>query len=154
MVNPGNLLVFSSHQVRLAIDITPVEQIIRAVKVSLVPNAPSIVLGVIDLHGAVIPVISLRARLNLPLKPVRVTDRFIILNIPGRRFAIVADDVSDTEPYAEGDFVHVNEIVAGTEINGVMKRGDGVVLIYDVGKFFPLSDAAAMAKLLSTTAGK
>ena len=47
MVNPGNLLVFSCHRVRLAIDITPVEQVIRAVKVSPVPNAPAIVLGVI-----------------------------------------------------------------------------------------------------------
>jgi len=46
------------------IDIIKVQEIIRMVDITRVPNTPNYVIGVINLRGKVIPIIDMRRRLN------------------------------------------------------------------------------------------
>ena len=45
-----------------------VQQVVRAVTIAPLPRAPAIVEGVINLRGALIPVLDIRARFDLPAK--------------------------------------------------------------------------------------
>ncbi len=149
MLANDHLLIFNCAHLMLAIALAPVERVIRAVKVTTVPNAPAIVHGVINIHGEIVPVINLRARLGLPLKQVVPDDRFVIISLPKQRFAFVADEVSEIDRFRMDDFTRSEELVAGIEADGVLKRNDGLVLIYDLEKFFPLYDAHALAAIFN-----
>jgi two-component system, chemotaxis family, protein-glutamate methylesterase/glutaminase len=53
------LVVFRLDEVRYALRLTVVERIVRAAQVTPLPNAPTIVFGVIDLEGRVLPVLNI-----------------------------------------------------------------------------------------------
>ena len=56
------LVVFSLDDQRYALPLARVHRCIRVVAITPLPEAPAIVLGIIDLGGAVIPVINIRRR--------------------------------------------------------------------------------------------
>jgi len=64
----GEVLQLVSFQLgpeEYAIDILGVQEIIRLVEITHVPNAPHFVEGVLNLRGKVIPIINFRMRLGL-----------------------------------------------------------------------------------------
>ena len=71
-------LLFELAQARYALAITYVREVVRAVWVDPLPQWPSVVAGVINCRGTVIPVIDTRSRLDLPPKPVSPEDHFVI----------------------------------------------------------------------------
>jgi purine-binding chemotaxis protein CheW len=78
-----------------AIDIMRVREIIHPLAITPVPRAPSFVEGVIRLRGDVIPVIDVRKRLALPATPATRKSRFLVVNVAGRRIALVVDEVRE-----------------------------------------------------------
>jgi purine-binding chemotaxis protein CheW len=78
-----------------AIDIMRVREIIHPLPITPVPRAPSFVEGVIRLRGDVIPVIDVRKRLALPATPATRKSRFLVVNVAGRRIALVVDEVRE-----------------------------------------------------------
>jgi purine-binding chemotaxis protein CheW len=59
------LLIFRLASEEFAFSVSEVEEIIRFQKVAAVPTMPDYVLGITSLRGKIIPVIDLKARLNL-----------------------------------------------------------------------------------------
>ena len=69
------------------------ELVLRMVSMTPMPDAPSWIIGAIDLHGRVIPVADLRERLGHPSKKPHVDQRLPIMTHADRTFALVADEV-------------------------------------------------------------
>ncbi len=61
------------------IDILDVEEIIKPVDYTYVPNTKPFVMGVINLRGKVIPVVDLRVRFGFQPKPINAESRIIII---------------------------------------------------------------------------
>jgi len=61
------------------IDILDVEEIIKPVDYTYVPNTKPFVIGVINLRGKVIPVVDLRVRFGFVSKPINADSRVIIV---------------------------------------------------------------------------
>jgi purine-binding chemotaxis protein CheW len=78
-----------------AIDIMRVREIIHPGPITPVPRAPAFVEGVIRLRGDVIPVIDVRKRFGLPGTPATRKSRFLVVNVAGRRIALVVDEVRE-----------------------------------------------------------
>jgi purine-binding chemotaxis protein CheW len=78
-----------------AIDIMRVREIIQPLPITPVPRAPAFVDGVIRLRGDVIPVVDVRKRLALPALPATRRSRFLVVNVAGRRIALVVDEVRE-----------------------------------------------------------
>jgi purine-binding chemotaxis protein CheW len=78
-----------------ALDIMRVREIIHPLPITPVPRAPLSVEGVIRLRGDVIPVLDVRKRLALPVTPATRKSRFLVVNVAGRRLALVVDEVRD-----------------------------------------------------------
>src|SRR4051812_43539785 len=70
-----------------------VGRITRAAEVTPVPGLGAATLGVVNIQGVVLPVISLRRRLGLPDRPLAVTDQFIVAATARRPIVLVADGV-------------------------------------------------------------
>src|SRR5262245_21471826 len=60
------LFVFRLAEQHYALPLLTVERVLPMVAVSPLPQAPSLTLGVINLHGLVVPVLDLRRRFGLP----------------------------------------------------------------------------------------
>jgi purine-binding chemotaxis protein CheW len=88
-----------------ALDIMRIKEIINPLVVTAVPKAPSFIEGVVELRGAILPVVDLRKRFDLPpTQPTRSTKVLIVgislANQPGedgRRMIVglVVDGVSE-----------------------------------------------------------
>jgi purine-binding chemotaxis protein CheW len=93
------LVSFRVGEVEYAVDIMRLKEIINPIRVLPVPKAPAFVEGVIELRGAILPVVDLRRRFDLPARPFERTTKFLIVGveIAGRRMivALVVDGVGE-----------------------------------------------------------
>src|SRR5690348_17382168 len=85
------IVVFLLDGWRYALPLAAVNRAVRAVEVAPLPGAPGLVLGIVDVRGAVIPVVSLRRRFALHDRPVRASDHFVLADAAQRQVALVVD---------------------------------------------------------------
>ena len=85
------------------VEVLKVREIIRMTDVTRVPNAPDFVDGVFNLRGKVIPIISLRKRLSLPVVDNDSRTRIIVLDIGNMLTGILVDSVSEVIRITEND---------------------------------------------------
>jgi purine-binding chemotaxis protein CheW len=150
MTNLAQLLVFRLDGQRYALALASVERIVRAVEVTPLPNAPAIVLGVVDVAGCVLPVLNLRRRFGLPEREIVPADQLLIARMAGRSVAVVIDEAQSVIEHPASEIVGAAEIVPGLEhVQGVVKLHDGLVLIHDLEKCLSLEEAHALDQALS-----
>lgn len=142
---PLHLVVFMLEGQRYALLLAAVARIVRAVEITPLPGAPSHVSGVMNLQGAVIPVLNVRSRLQFPAQEIGVEDKFIIAHTGQRLVALVVDDVRDVIEREPADVMRPDRIASGLEqYQGIAKLDDDLVLIYDLEQFFSLQDTRTL----------
>lgn len=145
------LLVFTLDDWRCALELSTVERVYRAVAVTPLPDAPDIVMGVINVRGSVLPVVDIRRRFRLPEKNLTPDDRLIIAHSTGCLVALVVDDVTGIIECAEKDITSASAIVSGMEyVEGVARLKDDMILIHDLARFLSLEEKAALEQALGT----
>lgn len=143
------LLIFSLEEQRYALRLDHVERVLRAVAVTPLPKAPEIVLGVLDLHGQVIPVVDLRRRFGLPLRDLRTSDQFVIARA-GQLTVALPVDATENVQEAGSVVVPADQIVSGTEfLEGVTRTSQGLVMIHDLATLLFPAEAGALALALA-----
>jgi purine-binding chemotaxis protein CheW len=139
------LVVFLVDARRYALALPVVDRIVRAVAVTPLPQAPPIVLGVIDVAGVVIPVLDVRQRLRLPQRPVQPDDQFAIVRAGRRRVALAIDAAQGVAVAPAHALVRSADITPGLEyLRGVVQLEDGLVLIHDLDRFLSLDEARTL----------
>ena len=88
------LLVWTLDRQHYALPLAAVDRVVRAVAVTALPGAPDIVSGMINVRGAIIPVINMRKRLNLPQRDIDPGDTVVLAHTSRRRLAFFVDFVS------------------------------------------------------------
>jgi len=74
----NQLVVFTLDAQHYALPLTRVQRVVRMVELTPLPKAPEIVLGVIDLQGNIIPVMSMRRRFGLAEPETSLSDQLIV----------------------------------------------------------------------------
>ena len=87
------LACFNLGDSLFAVDIMRIKEIILPQKLSSLPRASSILEGVINLRGAVIPVMDMRNRFGMPAAPEGVTGKLLIVSLARQILALVVDNV-------------------------------------------------------------
>ncbi|WP_334181137.1 chemotaxis protein CheW [Methylobacter sp.] len=143
------LLVFTLDDWRCALELSSVEKVYRAVAVTPLPDAPDIVLGVVNVRGAVLPVVDVRRRFRLPEKNLTPDDQFIVANSSGRLVVLVVDNVAGVIECSGEDIVPASAIVPGMEyVEGVARLKDGMILIHNLARFLSLEEKTALEQAL------
>lgn len=136
------LVVFHLNGQRYALPLAAVERVTGAVELTPLPGAPDIVAGVIDVADRLVPVFCFRRRFQLPQREIVPADQFLIARTERRTVALVIDEaqgVIECEPSA---VCGLERVAAGLEqFQGVVKLGDGLVLIHDLEEFLSLDEA-------------
>lgn len=76
-----------------ALPLAAVDRILRMVEVTPLPGAPDVVEGVINIQGEVVPVVSIRRRLGLAMRPLEISDSLVMAYARNRRPAVIAESV-------------------------------------------------------------
>lgn len=142
---PRQLVVFTLGEQRYGLSLSSVERAVRIVEITPLPNSPDIVLGVINVHGRLIPVLNLRRRFRLPEREVSLADQMVIAHTIRRPVALVADAVIGVLAYSAQEVVGTAEFLpTAAYLEGVLKLDDGLILIHDLEKFLALDEARAL----------
>jgi len=143
------LLAFTVCEQLYALYLSAVERVVRAVEVTALPQAPEIVLGVINAQGRILPVINLRKRLRLPEREINLSDRLIIGQTPRRKLALIADSVNGIITCSQQEIVAAEEILPRLGyVSGVIKLSNDIILIHDLDSFLSLEEEQALDRAL------
>ncbi|WP_010545322.1 chemotaxis protein CheW [Sphingomonas elodea] len=92
----GQLIVFRLENQEFGVPIAYVREIVRVPEqLFRVPRAPKAVEGVINLRGAVLPVLDLRTRLGLARLDAQERQRIMVFQIDGVRTGFIVDHVTE-----------------------------------------------------------
>ncbi|HEY8084445.1 MAG TPA: chemotaxis protein CheW [Methylophilaceae bacterium] len=142
-------IVFSLMSQRYALDLSKVEKAVRIVEVSPLPQAPEIVLGIINFHGLIVPVINMRRRFGLPEREIELSDQLIIARTSRRMVGLVVDEVIAAAEYPEQVIAAGENILPGMDhVAGVVKLQDGLILINDLDKFLSIEEEASLEQAM------
>ena len=132
-----------------ALPLAAVDRILRMVEVTPLPGAPDVVEGVINIQGEVVPVVSIRRRLGFTHRRVEISDSLVVAHARNRRLAVIAESVLGVVERSSDDWVSASVIAHGNRyIEGLLKTGDGLVLIPDLGKFFSFEEESALEQAM------
>ncbi|OFW12510.1 MAG: chemotaxis protein CheW [Acidobacteria bacterium RIFCSPLOWO2_02_FULL_67_21] len=148
------LVVFRLDQQRYALPLAVVERVVHAVEITPLPNAPAIVLGAIDVHGRVIPVLDVRQRFLLPDRQMCPADWFLVAHTARHTVVLVVDESEGVVERPQADIVVSTQIVPGLDdFPGVVRLDDGLVLIHDLERFLSLEEARALDEAMDERPG-
>jgi purine-binding chemotaxis protein CheW len=119
------------------LDILRIREIVRPQKLRPVPKAPSFVEGVMNLRGAVIPVVDLRRRFDLVVPPEDRQTRIMISALAGRIVGLMVDEVVEVRRYSRKEIQPAPHFLKGRGVEfflGVCRREEDLILILDLEK--------------------
>ncbi len=139
-------IVFRVADRRFALPISRVDRAVGACSIVPLPGAPDPVIGIIDLHGEIVPVFSVRSRIGLPQPDLDPDSAFVIVEWNGGHAALLVDG-------AEG--VHrLPGAAAPLPVSAdpllVSAAGDarGLILIQDLDRFLTGADSRCLDRLI------
>lgn len=90
-----SFITFSLESETYAVPIQAIEEIIGFQDISLLPNVPDFIKGVINLRGELVPVMDLRLKFGLEQKEYNPLTVFLIVRVEERVMGLVVDNVAD-----------------------------------------------------------
>lgn len=150
MSGTDKLLIFDLSGLRCALPLAGIERILRAVEISPLPQAPEIVMGLVNVQGRIIPVLNIRKLFHLPETEPNLNDQIIIARTTTRLVAIPVDSAIGVAEYSAQDIIPSAELFPGIEyLEGVAKLHDGIIYIYNLDRFLTSDDETGIDPLLS-----
>ncbi len=150
----NQLVAFALDQQAYALRLGSVQKVLRILEIAPLPKAPEVVLGVFDLEGSIIPVLSMRRRFGLPEKEVNLTDQLLIADTANRTIALLVSSVTGVVERSGDEIITATEIVPGAQyVEGMGKLDDGLLFIHDLDRFLSQNEAVEIDTLLGQTGG-
>lgn len=145
----AQLLVCHLGAQRVAWPVDAVVEVVRAVAITRLPGAPPALEGVINVRGALVPVLDLRARFGLATPPLDPDEQMVLVRAGARTVACRVDRVDGLLELPEGAVAAPHGLTAATRgLAGVAPTGDGVAVVYDPNAFLAEQEARALEAAL------
>ncbi len=119
-----------------AIPILSIQEIIKPITWTRVPQIPDYILGVFNLRGSVIPLLDLRARFGMEMKKHNEETRVIVMKNGDDVAGFVIDRLTEAIRMPKKDIGPAPETIEEEHsmIDGVGKQADRIVTILKVNK--------------------
>jgi purine-binding chemotaxis protein CheW len=158
------LVAFSVGDGEYALDIMRIKEIINPTPITQVPKAPAFIEGVIELRGAILPIVDMRKRFDLPPTAVGRLTKFLIvaIDVGARRpdaseaqaaarrmiVGLIVDKVSEPLRLGKDQIRPAPQLAAGDTpyFTGVARLGGRILMVLDL-------DALLSAREKSTLSG-
>lgn len=147
------VLPFRVADLFLALPLEHAVRVLPMVALTALPQAPPGVRGVIDIQGSMIAVLDLRRRFGLPEQEPRLDDLLLLAQGPAGRIAMIVDSVDVVRRLADEDCAAASALPGGGIARaGLVRGGEGLLLIRDLALFQSAGDEQALAAALGEPA--
>ena len=137
----NNLLIFLLSNKKFALNLSDVVRVIPSVEITHLPNAPQVVLGIIQLQKQIIPIVNIRLRFQLPPREISLSDHIIIAKTSRRTVGLLVDSVYEVTGFDKHRVVPAEKILPALRyIHGIIQLDDGLVIINDLDQFLSLDE--------------
>lgn len=142
-------LTFSLASEEYGVDILRVQELRGWEPVTRVPNSPDYVKGVLNLRGAIVPVIDLRVRFNLPMEDYSSLTVVIVLAVKDKKdgheriISVVVDEISDVVKAKLSDIQATPQFGSALDIeyiSGLADAGGKMLMLLDIDTMLSVSD--------------
>ena len=141
-------LTFSLADEEYGVDILRVQELRGWETVTRIPNSPAFVKGVLNLRGAIVPIIDLRERFNLPMSDYSETTVVIVLSVNDgpdkneRTMGVVVDSISDVVHAKMSDIQSTPKFGSKLDteyISGLADAGGKMLMLLNVDTMLSIS---------------
>jgi purine-binding chemotaxis protein CheW len=132
-----------------ALDIMRIKEIIHPLKITPVPKVPPFIEGVIELRGAILPIVDLRKRFDLAAPPPTRSTKYIIVGIEGRIVGLVVDGVGEVLRVGRAE-IRPSPLVSGDAaryFSGVCHHAGRIIMILDIDRILSSDEKISLAAL-------
>ncbi len=145
---PAQLATFLVGGHEYALDIMRIKEIIVPLKITPVPRAPAFLEGVVELRGAIIPVVDLRKRFDIAAPaPTRAT-KYIIVAIDRNIVGLVVDAVGEVVRAAAGELRAPPPLVSGdrpSPFAAVCRHAGRLIMVLDLDRILTSREKMTLA---------
>ena len=145
------LVVFELGKEQFGIGIESVEGIVKMQEIVRVPYAPTYMEGITNLRGAVLPVIDLRKRFDLPLEEETRDTRIITANMDGVKIGMIVSSVSEVLTIDDSIIETPQGMMSGVNaqfITGVAKIDNRLVILLSLPDILSIEEKKSVAKIV------
>jgi purine-binding chemotaxis protein CheW len=143
MAKQQQLVVFGMAKELYGVGIDSVHEIVKVPDITEVPDAPSYLVGVINLRGKIVPVVDLRKRLRLQAGERTKASRVLITENGGRLLGLLVDAVSEVLKVQPDAVEPPPDMIASIGIEyiiGVAKVESRLIILLDLQKVLSIED--------------
>ncbi len=129
-----------------------VHEIVRMMDITVVPDAPAHIEGVINLRGKIIPVVDLRKRFSEPVEPNR-RNRIMVAELDGHQVGLVVDaanEVLKVNPELIEPPPNIFEQGELNYVTGVGKFSGKLVILIDLAKIMQRGELRRISDFAET----
>lgn len=146
----GRFLTFKLGEEVFGLEIKCVTEIVGIQPITVIPEVPEYVKGIINLRGKIIPVIDVRIKFKK--EPVEYDERtcIIVIDIDDMSVGLIVDNVSEVVTIKDEDIVPPPSYKTGFQnryIKGVGKSKDGVKLLLDSNKLLTYEEKQDISEI-------
>ncbi len=140
------VVVFRLGDEEFAVDILQAKEIEKLDQgITRVPKAPIFVEGVINLRGVIVPIVDLRKRFGLVVRPVGHDTRVIIVEVNNNLIGMVVDSVAEVCRVNLADIEPTPQIAQGIDayyLSGVVKlENERLIVLLNLERALSTSEA-------------
>lgn len=128
---------FRISDLLLGIEVTKVQEVIRYQEMTVIPLAPSVIEGLINLRGQIIIAIDTRRSLGLPRAPAGSLPMNVVIHSGDAIVSLLVDDVGDVIDVPLDAFSPVPDNMPAQQrelISGVYDLNEGLMLVLDAAQ--------------------
>ena len=133
--NEKKYIVFGIDNENYGIDISSVNSIIQMPQITYVPKSPRHYSGIINLRGEIVPIISLRRRMNLEDDTFTDESKIIITDIEeDKQVGFIVDDVKEVMTIADDEIREPSPFLKKEDslISGVGNKDEELISIFNL----------------------
>ncbi len=141
------LVSFVVENEEFGVDILRVQEIIRPIEITRVPNAPSFVEGVINLRGRIIPVVDLRKRFGFEPRDRDQDTRIVVVELRDKVIGFMTDAVKEVIRINQDVIEPPPDLAVGIDahyIRSVAKLEDRLLILLDLDAVISKEEARAL----------
>jgi purine-binding chemotaxis protein CheW len=153
------LVVFELNSEPYGVDVTQVQSIIPMQKIVSVPGTSAFIQGVVNLRGAVIPVVDLRHRFGLSRPPDGHKAVIVIAELNDLQVGLIVDKVTEVTKIPEEAIEPPSSLLTNSSLDSSYLRGigkrkgsgdndeeEGLVILLDLAQVFSVDEQQVLAQ--------
>jgi purine-binding chemotaxis protein CheW len=150
------LVTFMVGGEEFGLDVFSVHEILRYGGVRQVPRAPEFVEGVLEVRGAVVPVVDLRRRFEVAERGTGEDTRIVLVEYGGERLGLVVDAVTEVLRAPETAITPPPAYIRGLAaefVRGIVRLEGRLVILIDLDRILSSQERIALERAELVGAG-